>query len=140
MMKRKLLTIFLFCAALLGVCSCETYEKVAENDTFRIATTAVASKEGAPVIVTVAVAEGAKTGESRLSVSLKNTKTNSSPSFTVLLDGKSSIRGVDTWSFDADGKAVFHLTDVPAGEYVMTLSVIRWYHTATSTTSFTVNP
>ena len=139
-MKLKLLTILPLAAALLGAASCETYEKVAENDSFGISAEVSATTAGAPVVVTVSVADGVKEGESRLSVVLKDTKTNSSPSFTVLLDGKSSIRGVDTWSFDADGKAVFHLTDVPAGEYAMTLSVIRWYHTATSTTSFTVNP
>lgn len=130
----------LLIAVISAVSSCETYEKVPQNDAFRIGAAVSSASAADGVAIDISVLEGTYEGDSRLAVLLRNTADGSSPSFSVLLAGNSTIRETDTWSFDDKGKVSVVLAGVPAGDYQARIQVTRWYHTATAVIPVTVNP
>lgn len=112
-----------FCLA--GLSACEKYEKVPENYPFLIRAEAEASGAGTADL-TVYVTEGVYSGDCTLSLSLDG----AAFSGVSLPDGE-AVASSTKWSFNDDGTVDFKLSGLPAGEHALSVSVTRWYHTAT---------
>lgn len=122
------------------VSSCEKYQVAGENSPFRLRASFSQAVAGMSVELSLFVAEGTSEGDCSLKSTITDLADGSTPSYSVLLNGTSSINELSNWKFDDRGVAKFTITGLPAGTYAFSFDVSRWYHTATVTGELTINP
>ncbi len=137
----KPLAVF-FCSVLavglLGV-SCKRYEVASENSPFAVSCSVFDGSVNEGVNFTLSVVEGHTGGDCLLRTSIQEAESGHVVGGYLVKSGGGSVIGDgDKWSFDKDGMASFVLTGLPKGSYVIHVSVIRWYHSATAEASFKV--
>lgn len=133
---------FVYCISLFFILfalpACERYEQVAENSPFVVICSVSDGTVADGADMLLSIAKGTVQGDCSLSVSLKEKSSGTTPPFKVLANGRTSIEDGAVWSFDDNGNAAFVITGLPAGEYRITASVSRWYHSASGSAEFEI--
>lgn len=135
---KKITLLISLCLLSFFVLSCEKYEKVPQNDPFVVTAVVSDGSVSAGVPLRLSVKDGAVQGNSVLGLDIVNVADMSTPSFGVLLNGRTTLEKGAEWSFSDEGVADFVLTGLPAGDYHAVAIVSRWYHSSSVMFDFTV--
>lgn len=137
-MKKFLILILSLALLLPGTLSCERYEVSPENEEFVVSAIVGDVSSGSAVPVRIFMMEGSRSGQFYLNASVVNRKSGASPSWTLKLNGESTVSPSSAWTFDENGEAYFTIEGLPSGSYEATLEVKRWYHYSSTKVFFKV--
>lgn len=137
-MKKTVILILLCALQGLLFSSCEKYEKLPQNDSFVVAAKVSNGSAVDGVPLSIVVKDGTVQGASVLGLEIVNTADMSTPSFSVLLNGRTVLEKGAEWSFSDEGVASFVVKGLSAGDYHAVATVSRWYHSASVMFDFSV--